>query len=398
MSSPEPALDALGQPIAAVTHSHDHPHTHSAAAGTAPTASGRPRRLHVRGTFLPDAEVRDAWIVDGRITFSPVADAITIATDAWILPGLVDAHCHVGLDHAGAVDEATAEGQALTDRDAGTLLIRDAGSPSDTHWIDEREDLPRIIRAGRHIARPRRYIRNFAAEVEPDALVAEVRRQAARGDGWVKLVGDWIDRDLGDLAPLWPADVARAAIEAAHEAGARVTAHCFEERSAAELVAAGIDGIEHGTGLDDATIALMAEHGISLVPTMVNLETFPEIAASAEAKFPVYAAHMRDLHARRFETIAKAADAGVPIFAGTDAGGALAHGLIPAELLLLQRVGGTEFALGAASWRARAWLGVDGLTEGASADLIVLDADPRADLRAVAEPRFVILRGRVVRS
>ena len=148
----------------------------------------------------------------------------------------------------------------------------------------------------------------------------------------------------------------------------------------------------------ERVVALMAEHGISLVPTMVNLETFPEIAASAEAKFPTYAAHMRDLHARRFETIAKAADAGVPIFAGTDAGGALAHGLIPAELLLLQRVGGAEFALGAASWRAREWLGVDGLTEGASADLIVLDADPRADLRAVAEPRFVILRGRVVRS
>ncbi|NED81031.1 amidohydrolase, partial [Streptomyces sp. SID11233] len=90
-----------------------------------------------------------------------------------------------------------AEKQALTERDAGALLLRDAGSPSDTRWTDAREDLPRIIRAGRHIARTRRYIRNFAHEIEPEDLVAYVAREARRGDGWVKLVGDWIDREEG---------------------------------------------------------------------------------------------------------------------------------------------------------------------------------------------------------
>ena len=50
-----------------------------------------------------------------------------------------------------------------------------------------------------------------------------------------------------------------AAVAAAHEEGARVTAHCFGEESVATLVRAGIDGIEHGTGLDDETIAAMAE-------------------------------------------------------------------------------------------------------------------------------------------
>lgn len=390
----EPPRDALGRPISAVTHTHDgYTHTHLPAAvpvGSAP-------RLHLRGTFLPEDVVRDAWIVDGVLTFEPVADAVTLATGGWIVPGLVDAHCHVGLDAHGAVDADTAERQALTDRDAGALLIRDAGSPADTRWIDARDDLPRIIRAGRHIARPRRYLRNFAAEVEPDALVAEVRAQAARGDGWVKLVGDWIDRDTGDLAPLWPADVARRAIDAAHEAGARVTAHCFEERSVTELVAAGIDGIEHGTGLDDATIEAMAARGVSLVPTMVNLETFPRIAEAGEAKFPRYAAHMRDLHARRFDTMRKAVEAGVPVYAGTDAGGSLAHGLIGEEIELLARVGGPEFALGAASWRAREWLGAEALGEGASADLVILAQDPRVNVRAALEPLFIVLRGRVVR-
>ena len=96
----------------------------------------------------------------------------------------------------------TTEAQAVADRDAGALLLRDAGVPVDTHWIDDRDDLPRIIRAGRHIARTKRYIRNYGAEIEPADLVAEVETQAARGDGWVKLVGDWIDRDAGDLTPV----------------------------------------------------------------------------------------------------------------------------------------------------------------------------------------------------
>ena len=110
------------------------------------------------------------------------------ALRGWVLPGLVDAHCHVGLDAHGAVDRETAEQQALADRAVGTLLIRDAGSPADTRWIDDREDLPKIIRAGRHIARTRRYIRNFAHEIEPEQLVGarppRGPRAATAGSSW----------------------------------------------------------------------------------------------------------------------------------------------------------------------------------------------------------------------
>lgn len=164
--------------------------------------------LHLKGRVLvgPD-DVRDElWVVDGRVTFDrPVMARDATTVTGWALPGLVDAHCHVGLDAHGPVDAPTSEKQALTDRDAGTLLIRDAGSPSDTRWVDDREDLPRIIRAGRHIARTKRYIRNYAHEIEPEDLVAYVAQEARRGDGWVKLVGDWIDRSTGDLAACWPA-------------------------------------------------------------------------------------------------------------------------------------------------------------------------------------------------
>ncbi|MGL5910824.1 MAG: amidohydrolase family protein, partial [Phycicoccus sp.] len=212
--------------------------------------------LHLTGPVLVGlGDVRpEAWVLGGRMTYAPPSGDHDVTTvDGWVLPGLVDAHCHVGLDRHGAVDHATTEAQATADRDAGTLLIRDAGSPADTRWIDDRDDLPRVIRAGRHIARTRRYIRNYAWEVEPDQLVERVRLEARAGDGWVKLVGDWIDRQAGDLTPCWPADVLADAVAAAHEEGARVTAHCFGEQSLRDLAAAGTDCVEHACGLQDDT-------------------------------------------------------------------------------------------------------------------------------------------------
>lgn len=371
-------------------------HSHGVAAVP---AAPETQRLHLQGTVLPDGEVRDLWLVDGLVRTEPVADAVTVATGAWIVPGLVDAHCHIGLDAGGGVDRPTAEAQARTDRDAGTLLIRDAGSPIDTHWIDAEPELPRIIRAGRHIARTARYIRNYAAEIEPEGLLAEVERQARSGDGWVKLVGDWIDREVGDLSPLWPADLAAAAIARAHDLGARVTAHCFGEESAHELVRAGIDGIEHGTGLDGSTIELMAERGVALVPTLINLENFPKYADAGEPRFPRYAAHMRALYRRRLETIGKAIDAGVPVFAGTDAGGTVPHGRLATEIGLLAGISTAEYGLGAASWRSRAWLGApDTLVDGAWADLVAYRDDPRRDPGVTRFPSLVVLRGRVVGS
>jgi imidazolonepropionase-like amidohydrolase len=357
--------------------------------------------LHVRGRVLMGCgdegdDVRDElWSLDGRVTLTrPDGDHDVTTLEGWALPGLVDAHCHVGLNHAGAVDDPTSEQQATTDREAGTLLIRDAGSPADTRWVDDRADLPRIVRAGRHIARTRRYIRNFAHEIEPDQLVGQVVAEAKVGDGWVKLVGDWIDRGTGDLAPCWPRDALEAAIAAAHEHGARVTAHCFAESSLTDLVEAGIDCVEHATGLTEETIGLFVDHDVAIVPTLVNISTFPRIVAPAAERFPAYAQHMLALHARRYATIRAAHEAGVRVYAGTDAGGSLPHGLIASEVRELTLAGLTPAqALDAACWGARSWLGRPGLQEGASADLVVYDADPREDVAVLEHPRAVVLRG-----
>jgi imidazolonepropionase-like amidohydrolase len=353
--------------------------------------------LRLRGPVLPDGETRDLYVVDGRVTYEPVASADLVA-EGWIVPGLVDAHCHVGLDENGAVPPDVQERQALTDRDTGALLLRDCGSAADTSWIHEREDLPRLIRAGRHIARTRRYIRNYAHEIEPGELSAYVAREADRGDGWVKLVGDWIEREAGDLTPSWPRESLDAAMRVAHEHGARVTAHVFGEAALPDLIGSGIDCIEHGTGLSAELVDAMVERDVALVPTARQLANFPTYAAAGRERFPAYAAHMTRLFETRREVIGAAHEAGVAIYAGTDAGGVLPHGLIGEEVLELASYGlSPSDALGAASWRARSWLGLDdNLAEGTSADLVVYDENPLADLRVLGRPARVVLRGVVV--
>lgn len=355
--------------------------------------------LHLRGVFLPDQVERDAWILDGRLSFTrPSAETETIATRGWITPGFVDAHCHVGLSPSGFVPDVEDQAeQARLNRDVGALLLRDAGSPVDNTSVQARNDLPRLIRAGRHIARPHRYIRDLGVEVEPDQLVAEVEIQARRGDGWVKLAADWIDRSVGDLAPVWPDDVLAQAVGRAHELGVRVAAHVFGEDGLPGLIAAGIDSIEHGTGLTDELLALVVGRPIALVPTLINIDNFPSFAAAGADKFPRYAAHMRALHSTSRDRVRAAFEAGVPIYTGTDAGGSLPHGLIGEEIRALVAAGLPQpEVIAQASWRAREWLGWPGLTEGAPADLVVYDADPRRDLAALSNPRHIVLRGVVI--
>ena len=301
--------------------------------------------LHVRGVLLPDDEVRDLWLVGDRVTFEPVADAETINDGGWVLP-----------------------------------------------------EMPRRARAGRHVAAPKRYLRDIGIEVDGADVAAAVTAQAKAGNGWVKLVGDWLDRSAGDLAPSWDPATMAAAVEAAHAAGARAAVHTFSEEGVAQMVRAGVDSVEHGTGLSLDLIDEMASRGTALVPTMINIRTFGGIADQARAKFPQYADHMIALRDRFPGVVRAAYEAGVPIFLGTDAGGSIRHGLAAEEMLLLHEAGipATD-VLACASWRAREWLGFPGLVEGGLADLVVYPADPRKDLNVVRAPHRIVLKGRVIR-
>ncbi len=362
-------------------------------------------QLHIRGHILGghDHALSDLWVRKGRVALTRPSALTGTATEltGWVLPGLVDVHCHIGLGPGGPVDEATARVQAVTDRDAGVLAIRDAGSPSDTHWIDADPLMPRLLRAGWHLARPKRYLRHYGLELdEVGQLPDAVRAQARRGNGWVKLVGDWIDRDLGseaDLRPLWPRDLLIEAVSAAHSEGARVTVHAFSEEVIDDLLAAGVDCIEHGTGIPADRMAEIADRGIAVTPTLLQVARFADIAQQADGKYPVYAARMRAMHARRYEQVRHLHAAGVQLLVGTDAGGTIGHGRFPDECALLVAAGvPAGDVVAAASWRTRAYLGFGSLVDGASADFVVYPEDPREDIDVLRHPTAVVLRGRVV--
>lgn len=355
-------------------------------------------RLHLRGRGLPDDQLVQWWIVDGVLSAEPVKDAETVFDGGWILPGLVDAHCHVGLGEHGPVDTIDeCISQAETERGVGALLLRDAGSPIDTRSLDDHDDLPRIIRAGRHLARPKRYQRGFAIEMDDESRLPDaVAEQARFGDGWVKLVGDWIDREVGDLAPLWSDDVLKAAIGAAHENGARVTAHVFGEDALPGLIEAGIDCIEHGSLMSDETMALMIERGTFLVPTtyladgMDTSRAAPELQKKAAEVFP-----------RAKATVSKAIERGVKVACGTDAP-AIPHGRNAKELIALVDRGMTPAqALRAATTVSAELIDVDDrgrLAPGLLADVIAVAGDPLTDITATEQVRFVMKGGQVFRD
>ncbi len=346
------------------------------------------------------AWTRGAWrIVEGTLRRDDAASA-EAAFEGVFVPGFADGHAHIGIGEDGPVGPQIQERQALAQAESGVLAIRDAGSPVDTRWIDARQDLPRLRRAGRHLARPKRYIRGLPLDLEDPAELPEAAAaQADASDGWVKIVGDWIDRSKGadsDLEPLWPPEILREAVAAVHERGARVLVHSFAHRTIDDLLDAGVDDIEHASGMDPDQAAEAAARGILVAPTLLQISLFDEFAAQAGRKYPVYAQTMLRMHAEREDHFAMLRDAGVRLIMGTDSGGYQEHGTIGRELAAWLEAGVPRAELlDIATWRTRKDLGFEALWEGASADLLCYSADPR-ESGALDEPDAVILRGRVI--
>src|SRR5690606_26209624 len=115
--------------------------------------------LHLRGPILlgPEEELSGAWVAGGRIRHEKPelpSGAEVLEIDGFVVPGLADLHCHLGIaDGGGGATLAEAREQAIVDRDSGVLLIRDAGSIIDNSPLQQQDDLPRLIRCGRHLAR-----------------------------------------------------------------------------------------------------------------------------------------------------------------------------------------------------------------------------------------------------
>ncbi|RSM54084.1 amidohydrolase [Actinoplanes sp. ATCC 53533] len=344
--------------------------------------------LRVRGTAVATGEPVDLYADGDRWTTDPVPSAELVPT-GWLLPGLVDAHTHPGYAEIGdPLDHEALRGHLHQHVDSGVTLIRApglAGDPPD--WFGTDPDVPRAVHAGPWIAQHGQFFDGWGRRATHAELPDLAAGQAAR-TGWAKLIADWLPGDEHI-----PVDVLRAIVERVHAVGGRVAVHSQQRAGGTAAVEAGVDSLEHGTWLDPGLLDRMAAQGTALTPTLsVLLDGVPRVTARPESEKRSWflagvAAHPG--------LVAVAAEAGVTLLAGTDS---LPHGRIAAEVRALAGAGvPAHEALGAASWTARAYLGLPGLEPGAPADAVVYAADPRTDLDQLDHPLAVILRGRRIR-
>jgi imidazolonepropionase-like amidohydrolase len=351
--------------------------------------------LRLRGRLLPDGEHRDVYVVDGRFTFTHDGPATTLLDGGWLVPGLVDCHAHLSMSSpagdAPPLDRVRAS--ALAQRDAGVLLVREPGSPDlASAELDGADGLPRVLTAGRFLAAPGRYFPGLAREVEPAGLPEAVRQEAAGAGGWVKVIGDFFQPG-GRIEPSWSAADLRAAATAAHEAGARIAVHATDPVTIGDALAAGFDSIEHGTGMTRELVEVLAEQGAAWVPTLLVGDG---VRALANAMDPAGGRAVHGWLDALPGLVVAAANAGVTVLAGTDAG-MVPHGWIVREVERLLAAGvPAAAALAAASWAARRYLGAPLIEEGAPADLLAFPDDPRSRPELLTRPALILLRGEVV--
>ena len=387
--------------------------------------------LRARGIVLPEREERSLWIDGGVFREGPAAGGDTVVDGGWLVPGLVDVHTHPGAERPGDPFDESLLRQHLADHaSAGVLLIRAPGSAARIPgWAHDADGLPRVRSAGPWLATPGRFFPGWgrhvteadlpAAAVQEAAAALETAQdaaaaleaaqdaaaaleaaqdaaQAARGRGtgpaspaagWCKIIGDW----AWDEPPV-PLAVLREVTSAVHAIGGRVSVHAQTAAGCANAVAAGVDSLEHGMHLDPGLLDQMAAQGTALVPT---LSAFAASAFQVRAGDP---GPRRDSYlagwAAMPPTARAAHEAGVTVLAGTDTH---PSGTVAEEVERLMSAGlPWEAAVGAASWTARDWLGLPGLTDGAPADLVVFDEDPVAHPDVLHHPRRVILRGQIL--
>jgi imidazolonepropionase-like amidohydrolase len=344
----------------------------------------------------------DIWIQGGRFRTAPVPGAKELTpAGGFAIAGLVDAHSHVSWPHdrnspahTDAFMDANRANQAAT----GVTLLRDMGAAGDEVLaLGDRPGLPRIHASGMLILR----FDHFPfTPTPPEALRSAFLTRIERGARWIKVFSDWSDdyagkENVGFTAHdevTYPLAVLADAVAAAHEAGARVAAHCFTRPGAEVAIRAGCDSLEHGWGVDEPLIAEMAARRTAWVP-LLGIAT-PMWRTARRFEQPDRAAWIESSMDRLSALLPLAHARGVPIFAGTDW---FPEITIADEIRALHAAGlSVESALAAGSWAARAWLGDAGLEDGAPADLVIYRSDPRLGLDALDQPVLAMIGGRRV--
>jgi len=339
---------------------------------------------------------RDVAIVDGRITSTIPEDAELIHSGGWVIPGLVDAHSHllastraVGtyvdtLSMSAASVERHISRVLAANRRHGIRAIRDVGDPSDGAVARHRA---RHHRIGVAFHAAGRFVNGGAMPVsdtellDPTALLAQVREQAALGGGWVKIVADRYSAAGPPALTIRP-DHLITMIETAHAAGARVAVHAVGRPAVRAALSAAADTLEHGTFVTPGDVAHMARQGTAWVPTVV--------AMRRTLSSRLTASEMRDAFRDLASNLRLAHEAGVAILTGSD--GHLPAGAVGIEAVALSECGlEMAAAFDAAVDRACA-VAVD-----LPGNVMVTECDPREDISTLLEPLLIVSSGRLIR-
>ena len=334
----------------------------------------------------------------------------------FIMPGLIDAHCHISFDEPKSNDELffhRREGLAAIIAGTNALKVLQSGVTSffdaDSLYsvgVDLRDAIESgIVRgpkmavggnalitsaggtAGRLI--PDEGKRGYGAVVtSKDEIILEIRRQIKMGVDWIKIhVSGMVPRQTseGELQA-WSLDELKLACDTAHELGIPVVGHCRGAGSVKDSLLAGMDMILHGTYMDEEGLELMIEKNIPLVPTFTfqaNLIDYADKMDASKDYKDIFEKEIQD----NVPMFRKAFEAGVPFLCGSETGFSVTPygdwhykelevfvdklGLTPLEAITC----GTKNASQA---MRRDDVGV--IAEGNIADLIVISEDPSKDV------------------
>ena len=364
--------------------------------------------IHQEDTFSNDAEAR---IIDLK--------------GKTLMPGLIDAHCHISFDEPRSNDELffhRREGLAAIIAGTNALKVLQSGVTSffdaDSLYsvgVDLRDAIesgvivgPRMAvggnalltsaggTAGRLI--PDEGKRGYGAVVtSKDEIILEIRRQIKMGVDWIKIhVSGMVPRQSseGELKA-WSLDELKLACDTAHELGIPVVGHCRGADSVKDALLAGFDMILHGTYMDEEGLEIMIERNVPLVPTFTfqaNLIDYAEkMEASTDYK-EIFEKEIQD----NVPIFTKAFEAGVPFICGSESGFSVTPygdwhykelevfveklGLTPLEAI-------TCATKNAASAMKRDDIGL--IAEGKIADLLVVDGDPSKDVTVLGNKNLI---------
>ncbi|MDH3189428.1 MAG: amidohydrolase family protein [Acidimicrobiia bacterium] len=343
-------------------------------------------------------------------------DQVIDVSDKYLLPGFVNSHVHLGWDgihdlqvqanESSATSAMKAAMNVRKNLSAGVTTIRDLGmndaNQSAKHGIDTGV-IPwiRLLINGRAIATTGGHTWWCCREADGvDDCRRAIREQFKVGAEWIKIMGS---HELVQFTM----DELRAMVDEAHLNGLKVTAHATFDEAIRRVVEAGVDCVEHGGSMSDETIQLLVDRGTPIVTTFSPLVL--QSQRGLDWGMPPHEVQRRIDQVNdesRFAGNKAAAEAGITIVFGTDAGSPVVpHNEIAEELKFMVKVGVCKDnydALRSITIRGAKLLGLGedlgSLEVGKVADVVVLDRNPGVDLEAVREVSQVYVRGQLAHS